>query len=97
MIQTWGREMTRAPERAFSVALHDRRVGTLRAREDYSWFRFDQDYLDRPDRPVLGLFFEDRLHEQHASNMRLPPWFSNLLPEGQLRRWIAEAPAGRGH
>lgn len=23
--------------------------------------------------------------------MRLPPWFSNLLPEGRLRQWIAQA------
>src|SRR5262249_10416628 len=42
-----------------------------------------------PDRAVLGLVFEDDPYADHASKLRLPPWFSNLLPEGRLRSWIA--------
>jgi serine/threonine-protein kinase HipA len=38
---------------------------------------------------VLGLVFEQDLNARHANALRLPPWFSNLLPEGRLREWIA--------
>lgn len=80
-------------ERQFAVCLGDQRVGTLCARDDYTWFVLDSAYHDLQQRPVLGLRFEEDLHARHSANMRLPPWFSNLLPEGQLREWIAQ---GRG-
>lgn len=38
---------------------------------------------------MLGIVFEQDMHARHASALRLPPWFSNLLPEGRLRDWIA--------
>jgi serine/threonine-protein kinase HipA len=38
---------------------------------------------------VLGLLFEQDPLRTHAAALRLPPWFSNLLPEGLLREWIA--------
>lgn len=44
----------------------------------------------RADRPLLGLRFEEGLRKPYASALRLPPWFSNLLPEGPLRQWIAD-------
>lgn len=82
-----------ARERRFAVHLGDRRVGTLTARDDYTWFVLDESYREDPARPVLGLQFEEDLHARHSANLRLPPWFSNLLPEGRLRDWIAQ---GRG-
>ncbi|MGH3851942.1 MAG: type II toxin-antitoxin system HipA family toxin [Pseudonocardiaceae bacterium] len=72
-----------------SVWLRSDRVGTLVQRGDYTRFVFSQRYLNDPDRPVLGLVFEQDLSARHAAALRLPCWFSNLLPEGRLREWIA--------
>src|SRR5688572_839087 len=79
------------PEREYSVWLHDRKVGTLNTDGGYSRFAFDAEYARDPNRAVLGLRFEEDLFAQHRSNVRLPPWFSNLLPEGRLREWIAHS------
>lgn len=76
-------------ERSFGVWLYDEHIGTIRQRGDYTWFGFTEPYLANPQRAVLGLAFEEDLHALHANALRLPPWFSNLLPEGQLRNWIA--------
>jgi serine/threonine-protein kinase HipA len=72
-----------------SVWLGSRRVGTLNQRGDYTWFTFIEEYLDDPSRPVLGLVFEQDVRARHANALRVPAWFSNLLPEGRLRDWIA--------
>lgn len=76
-------------EQRHGVWLGNYRVGTLNQRGDYTWFVFTDEYVADPDRPVLGLTFEQDMHARHASALRLPPWFSNLLPEGKLRDWIA--------
>lgn len=76
-------------EQRHGVWLDDYRVGTLNQRGDYTLFTFTEDYLVDPARPVLGLIFEQNLSARHASTLLLPPWFSNLLPEGRLRDWIA--------
>jgi len=78
-------------ERSYSVWLHDRRVGTLAGSGGYTRFVLDGNYVSDPRRAVLGLRFEEDLHATYRSNIRLPPWFSNLLPEGRLREWIADA------
>lgn len=83
--------MASTPERSLSVWLRDRKVGTLHARGDQIRFVLDQEYVADPHRAVLGLRFEEDLHARHRSIRRLPPWFSNLLPEGRLRQWIADA------
>ncbi|WP_082948470.1 type II toxin-antitoxin system HipA family toxin [Mycolicibacterium elephantis] len=71
------------------VWLYQKLVGYLYAHDNFTWYEFDDAYLADPDRPVLGLRFEENLRARVAANLRLPPWFSNLLPEGILRRWIA--------
>lgn len=81
--------MTR--EDQFLVFLYDRPIGRLHRREDFTRFVFDPDYLTDPHRAVLGLRFEENLLARHTASKRLPPWFSNLLPEGRLREWIAHA------
>lgn len=83
--------MTRSSEEQFCVHLYDRLIGRLHRRDDVTRFVFEEGYWDDPNRPVLGLRFEDNPRERHRSHMRLPPWFSNLLPEGRLREWIAQA------
>lgn len=75
--------------RRYGVWLGARYVGALNQLDDYTWFVADPDYVAEADRPVLGLVFEENLGARHSSSLRLPPWFSNLLPEGVLREWIA--------
>ncbi|WP_438387931.1 type II toxin-antitoxin system HipA family toxin [Actinopolyspora saharensis] len=75
--------------REYGVWLRRHHVGTLNQRGDYTWFTPDPEYLADPERPVLGLVFEETPEARHSSALRLPPWFSNLLPEGRLRQWIA--------
>lgn len=82
--------MTTLTERRFGVWIGNRQAGSLHQRGDYTWFTAAEDYASDPFRPVLGLQFEQDLSARHARAMRLPPWFSNLLPEGVLREWIAD-------
>lgn len=82
--------MTSPPDStSFGVWIGDRRAGTIRRFGDRTRFSLDGDYREDPDRPVLGLVFEDRPEKVHVATVRLAPWFSNLLPEGRLRDWIA--------
>jgi serine/threonine-protein kinase HipA len=76
-------------ERNFGVWLKHRRIGDITLIHGVTTFRFRDDYVNSPNREVLGLVFEDDLLANHKSKNRLPPWFSNLLPEGKLRQWIA--------
>lgn len=76
-------------ESRFGVWLQEMRAGTLSHRGDFTWFTLDEQYIQDGNRPVLGLIFEEDVHGRHASAMRLPSWFANLLPEGRLREWIA--------
>lgn len=78
------------PENYYAVLLHGDRIGTLCQQGDYTRFLLNERYLGALDRPVLGLLFEERLDRPYAAALRLPVWFSNLLPEGPLRQWIAE-------
>jgi serine/threonine-protein kinase HipA len=72
------------------VKLGDVIVGDLRRRSGDSWeFRFRADYMGMHPRPVLGQLFEDDLRRIYRSTLRLPPFFSNLLPEGPLRQLVA--------
>jgi len=77
------------PENNFAVLLHGTRVGILRRRGAFTRFIADRSYLANPARSVLGLIFEQDLPARHSEQGRLPPWFANLLPEGQLKKWIA--------
>ncbi len=83
--------MTALREEQFCVYLHERLVGHLHRRDDFTRFAFEEGYWSDPNRAVLGLRFEENPHARHQTKMRLPPWFSNLLPEGRLRDWIARA------
>jgi len=72
------------------VLLGDRDVGVIRSQRDGRIeFAFSAEYLTSSDRPVLGQYFEDDLEKVHRSQTHLPPFFSNLLPEGGLRELVA--------
>ena len=77
------------------VRLYDEPIGTLtHLQGDRSIFAFNEDYVENPGRPTLSLSFKDDLSGL-ITNIRptqrvVPPFFSNLLPEGGLRRYLAE-------
>lgn len=78
------------------VALHGEPIGTLtHVGGERTLFAFDDAYIDNPDRPTLGLSFKDEfgglLTEFRAYRRRVMPFFSNLLPEGHLRQYLAES------
>jgi serine/threonine-protein kinase HipA len=78
-----------------SVWLGQTLVGTItELPNDRSLFVFDESYVENPDRPVLSLSFygaEGQLDsEPISSQMKLAPFFSNLLPEAQLREYVAQ-------
>ena len=77
------------------VSLGGTVVGTLtNLPNDQNLFAFDPAYAADDDRPVLSLSFYDAFRglitKVRPVTRRLPPFFSNLLPEGQLRQYIAE-------
>ncbi len=76
-------------EASHAVVLHDRRIGSILQRGDVARFVFADGYWEDPSRDVLGLWFEDDPRRSPKAASRLPPWFSNLLPEGPMREWIA--------
>jgi serine/threonine-protein kinase HipA len=70
-------------------------VGTLtNLPNDQNLFVFDAAYAADQNRPVLSLSFYDAYRALRTDvrpvTRRLPQFFSNLLPEGQLRQYIAE-------
>lgn len=72
------------------IKLGDLAVGDLHRRSGDSWeFAFREGYINLPSRPILGQAFEDDLQRVHRSTLLLPPFFSNLLPEGPLRELLA--------
>ena len=77
------------------VELFGRPIGSLTSfAGDRTLFTFNEDYVDDPDRPTLGLNFKDEFGELRTNfrpyRMKLMPFFSNLLPEGHLRKYLAE-------
>ncbi len=79
---------------ALAVRLHGQRIGIInRLAGDKYLFSFDQAYVDDQNRPTLSLSFKGTsgglITDVRAYNVRLPPFFSNLLPEGHLREYLA--------
>ena len=77
------------------VRLGDTPVGTLtNLPNDQNLFVFDPAYIADANRPVLSLSLYDAYRNLTMNvrpvTRRLPPFFSNLLPEGALREFIAE-------
>jgi serine/threonine-protein kinase HipA len=79
---------------ALAVKLHDRQIGVInRLGGDRHLFSFEQSYIDDPKRPTLSLSYKGQsgslVVTTRAVAMRLPTFFSNLLPEGHLRDYLA--------
>lgn len=73
---------------SYAVLLNDELVGTLWIEDDAPTFRFAETYCQHAHRPVLSLSFEEEPptaeHVFREMDGRLPRFFRNLLPEGQL-------------
>ena len=76
-------------EAVYAVLLHGDHVGAIHRRDAFTKFVFDRDYWDRPDRAVLGRWFEEHPRKQPRATKLVAAWFSNLLPEERLRELIA--------
>lgn len=80
---------------ALSVRLHGKQIGVInRLAGDRQIFAFEQDYVDDHERPTLSLSFKGRtgglVTAVRPVTRRVPPFFSNLLPEGHLREYLAK-------
>src|SRR6202012_2501844 len=55
---------------------------------------FEQSYIDDPERPTMSLSYKGQsggiIVPTRDVAMRLPTFFSNLLPEGHLRDYLAD-------
>lgn len=76
------------------ILLNETSVGQLTLLPgDQVLFHFSESYLQLAERPVLSQSFFDRMGHlitnQKPTHVKVPPFFSNLLPEGYLRDYIA--------
>ena len=79
---------------ALDIFLGKTRVGTIaRLDGDASIFTFDEVYLSDQERPTLSLAYKDAngeiIAETRSYRTKIEPFFSNLLPEGTLRDYLA--------
>ena len=77
------------------VRLGENLVGTItNLPNDQNLFVFDTDYVADANRPVLSLSdydaYRNVMPNVRPVTRRLPPFFSNLLPEGALCQFIAD-------
>lgn len=87
--------MTMADVSVLNVNLYGDMIGTLtNVGGDRTLFTFTDDYTENTERPTLGLSFKDQFGELRTEfrpyQQRVMPFFSNLLPEGHLRKYLAE-------
>jgi serine/threonine-protein kinase HipA len=80
---------------ALSVRLHGKQIGVItRLAGDRQLFAFEQDYIDDQHRPTLSLSFKGStgglVTNFRPVGRRVPVFFSNLLPEGHLRDYLAK-------
>lgn len=78
-----------------TVRLYDEAIGTLtHVGGERSLFAFNEAYINDPDRPTLSLSVKDTLGQLLTDfkpyRIKLMPFFSNLLPEGHLRKYLAD-------
>lgn len=77
------------------VLLYGKPIGTLtRVQGDRNLFAFNQAYVDDANRPTLSLSFKDALGglitDLPPTQTRVAPFFANMLPEEQMRTYLAE-------
>ena len=85
-----------------NVHLHGRPIATLtHVQGNRNLFAFNQAYIDDPNRSTLSLSFKDQfgglVTDFKPVGQVVPPFFSNLLPEGPLRKYLAERAGVKQH
>ena len=85
-----------------NVHLHGRPIATLtHVQGNRNLFAFNQAYIDDANRPTLSLSFKDQfgglVTDFKPVGQVVPPFFSNLLPEGPLRKYLAERAGVKQH
>ncbi len=80
--------------RFLTVKLYGEAIGTLTFfSNEQTLFNFNSSYISDFQRSVLSLSFKNSLGELitdiRSTQTKLPPFFSNLLPEGQMRNYLA--------
>ena len=78
-----------------NVLLYGEPIGTLtRVAGDRVLFAFNEAYIADLDRPILSLGFKDAhgelITDFRPTQTKLMPFFSNLLPEGHMRDYLAQ-------
>jgi serine/threonine-protein kinase HipA len=78
-----------------NILLHKEHIGTLTLLPgEQNVFAFSQAYIDNPNRPTLSLSFKDKfgglLTDVRSTRIQVPQFFSNLLPEGHMRDYLAK-------
>ena len=75
------------------VLLHGEAVGTLVNSGERTYFSLNDAYAEDRDRPVVSAGFTDEfgglITEFPDTRTRVMPFFSNMLPEGHLREYLA--------
>ena len=76
------------------ILLHNEPIATLtQLPGDRNLLSFNEAYVDNPNRSILSLSFKDEIGELVTETMltrtRVHPFFSNLLPEGHMRQYLA--------
>ena len=77
-----------------NVRLHGTKIGTItHIPGDRTFFAFTDEYVADQSRPTLSLSFKDEhgglITQWPSKQRRLLPFYSNLLPEGHLREYLA--------
>jgi serine/threonine-protein kinase HipA len=77
------------------VLLYDQKIGTITLLpNDSTMFVFENSYITNAQRPALSQSFikptGELITETRPYRIKLPPFFSNLLPEGAMRNYLAE-------
>jgi len=80
---------------SLDVCLYGDKIGSITyLGGDRSIFAFEESYIENPNRPTLGLSFRNPMGQLitdfPSTQTQLLPWFSNLLPEGPLRAYLAK-------
>ena len=82
-------------KQALDIYLNETKVGLLaRLSDGRVLFTFDETYISSKNRFILSQCYysaeRELLSETRAYRTKTPPFFSNLLPEGHLRKYLAQ-------
>jgi serine/threonine-protein kinase HipA len=84
----------KSPIEALEIRLYNQPVGIIaNLPTDKNKFTFNENYIADKNRPTVSLsfkdYFGDLITQLKTTQTRLSPFFSNLLPEGPLRDYLA--------